>query len=232
MKIALTYTGNEEKNQYYVDWLQAGEDVDVIKLDAAMDNAAAFSSCDALVLSGGIDIDPALYEGSDNYPAMPEGGWNTARDLFEKELFTTALEQNKPILGICRGMQLINIALGGTLIQHISGSDIAHRGTQDERHQVKVDHGSMLQSIAGGSNNEINSAHHQALDKLGRGLKENCRAHDGIVEGIEWAEPETKPFLLGVQWHPERMFRFSLQHTPLSKNIRNHFIASIKKNAR
>jgi len=128
-------------------------------------------------------------------------------------------------------MQLINIIHKGTLIQNLEmeGLDKAHIGNPDKSHEVSIAEGSLLQQITGQTKAEINSAHHQAIDKPGEGLLINCRATDGTIEGIEWKEKAGKPFMLAIQWHPERMFRFRLQDSPLSKNIRNQFIEAIKK---
>lgn len=146
--------------------------------------------CHGLLFSGGQDIAPERYSGT----PIPECGQpDPNRDAAELLLFRLAAERKMPILGICRGIQLINVALGGTLHQHIPG----HRDTV---HTITVSSDSLLYPITG-SSCTVNSYHHQILDNLGQGLKVIARGDGGEVEAVESTE---YPFLLGVQWHPER----------------------------
>jgi len=230
MKIALTRTESDDKHPNYVKWLIDNEDIEVITLSAGKNNAEDIATCDALVLSGGIDIHPAFYGGSMQYPHKPKNGWKKERDLFEKALFASAIDHSIPILGICRGLQLINIALSGTLVQNL-GDELnkIHEGSPDKSHLVEIKKDSILHAIVGTEKTEINSAHHQAIDKLGEGLVVNARSIDGVVEGAEWKDPSGKPFLLAIQWHPERMFRFQLENSPPAKAVRARFIEEIEK---
>jgi putative glutamine amidotransferase len=227
MKIALTYTGNPQKHQYYVDWLKENDAIDVVKLSADNDNLSELKNCNALVLSGGIDIHPKFYGGNINYPGAPEN-FNERRDEFEIASFNAALQNNMPILAICRGMQLINVIQKGTLIQDIIDGNInkIHKGNPDKQHSVIIKEGTLLHDITGKTFGEISTAHHQAVDKIGEELMINCIADDGTIEGIEWKDKTGKPFMLGIQWHPERMYLF--QDRALSKTIRNQFIAAIQ----
>jgi putative glutamine amidotransferase len=232
MKIGLTYTGSPEKHRNYVGWLKSDEEkVEVIRLSID-DPGASIGDCDALVLSGGVDIHPELYGGGMVYPHSPEGGWQRERDLFEIAVFKFALDHKMPVLGVCRGLQLINISLRGTLIQDLGeekdGTHENVKGT-DKEHVVLVDEGTLLYDIAEEREGAANSAHHQAIDKLGEGLAVNCRAGDGTIEGIEWADTAGKPFMLAVQWHPERMFTNQFKDRRLYKSIRDRFITEIKK---
>lgn len=228
MKIGLTYTGDPTKHQNYVNWLVGSDDIHVIRLSAADDNLQQLPACDALVLSGGIDIDPSVSHGSSSYPNMP-ARFQPERDLFEKELYEMAIAANIPVLGICRGMQLVNVLEGGTLIEDLDALNDQHQknGTTDKSHTVQVKDHTLLREIAGTATGEINSAHHQAIDNTGPSLQVNSTAEDGTVEGLEWKDKEGKPFLLCVQWHPERMFQFP--GSPFSINIRNRFIEEIQK---
>jgi putative glutamine amidotransferase len=230
VKIALTYTGSPEKHQYYVDWLKGNDSFEVIKLSAGENNLDSINDCDALVLSGGIDIHPKFYQGEMDYKGKPEQ-LEEQRDAFEIGAFILAQVNHLPILGICRGMQLINVIQKGSLVQDLSDEKLnpIHKGNPDKNHLVKIQEGSLLQEILGQTEGKINSAHHQAIDRLGEGLIVNAKSEDGIIEGIEWAEGSDKPFLLGIQWHPERMFRFQLENSPFSKAIREKFIGAIKK---
>ena len=229
MKIGLTRTENPEKHQYYIDWLKGNEDMEIVTLSANDNNLDEINSCDALVLSGGTDIDPVFYGGLLHYPKAPEH-WNRDRDVFELSLLQSALKQSKPMLGICRGMQLINVAFHGTLVQNL-GVELnkIHEGNPDKLHTVYIEDGSLLHEIAGAEKTEVNSAHHQSVDRPGEELVITAHSEEVVSESVEWKDPSGKPFLLAVQWHPERMFRFQLENSPLSKMIRERFITEIKK---
>jgi putative glutamine amidotransferase len=157
-----------------------------------------------LVLTGGEDVDPARY-GQDPHPEL--GSVNPLRDEAETAALHAALARGIPVLAICRGVQLLNVALGGTLIQDIPsqlGGDVLHEQSAawNERwHHATVEAGSGLETIFGTRELFINSFHHQAIDRLGKGLKATVRAEDGVVEGVEGTD---HPWLYGVQWHPER----------------------------
>ena len=228
MKIALTYTGSDEKHNNYVRWLKANDDIAVIKITVDDNNLHEVKDCDALVLSGGVDIHPEFYSQHTDYANAPES-FHKERDQFELAAFQSALENNKPVLGICRGLQLVNCFFGGNLKQDL-GSDLnkIHRSEKkDKAHGLTIEKGTVLHEIIQAERGVVNSAHHQAVKKLGEGLKVNCMADDGTIEGFEWADASDKPFLLCIQWHPERMFQFGLEHSPLSKNIRDTFIEVI-----
>jgi len=231
MKIGLTYTGFQHKHKNYINWLKGNDDIEVIRLSVEDDNATVLNDCDGLVLSGGIDSDPIFYNGSKDYPNKPEEGWNTQRDLFEMSLYKSALKNDIPVLAVCRGMQLVNVLQGGTLTQDLGHLNTRHKAVEevDRDHEITIEKNSLLEEIVRIPTGKINSAHHQCIDELGEGLMVNCLAEDGTVEGTEWKEKEGKPFLLCVQWHPERMYKFHLKDSPLSKNIRNRLIEEIKK---
>lgn len=157
---------------------------------------------DALMLAGGADIDPSSY-GAEPHPET-KGTWPD-RDAFELALARRALERDMPVLGICRGMQLLNVALGGTLVQHLPESLGAetHRsvaGTFSEHH-VRLDAGSLACTAAGAESFAALSHHHQGVDRLGEGLKvTGWSAEDDLPEAIELPG---RRFALGVIWHPE-----------------------------
>ena len=166
--------------------------------------AGMLGTVDGLVLTGGRDYDPALY-GEARHPAAdlldPR---RTAGDI---ALARAALAHGLPILGICGGAQLINIALGGTLIQHIPdafGTAITHQwaGGDEPFHDIEIAADSRLAGIVGGGLVRVNSSHHQAAGRVGEGLRVVARAPDGAVEAIEGTGAA---FVIAVQWHPERM---------------------------
>jgi putative glutamine amidotransferase len=229
VRIAVTKTDHPQKHQFYIDWLRGNDDIEVITISAEETDPADIKNYDALVLSGGVDIHPEFYGGLMEYSKSPTQGWKKERDIFEIAAFNNAIDQSIPVLGICRGLQLINVALKGTLIQDLGNNlDAIHEGNPDKSHPVTIEPGTILSDIAKESV-KTNSAHHQAIEQLGEGLIINCNADDGTVEGIEWSNKETQPFLLAVQWHPERMFQFGLQDSPASKGIRKRFIQEVKK---
>lgn len=231
-KIGLTYTGTEWKHENYVKWLVDGESgIEVVRLSAGQRNLSEFLECDGLVLSGGIDIDPGLYGGSGEYVKRPSK-WERERDDFEQLALRMAWDKGLPVLGVCRGLQLINVTLGGSLVQDLGvGGDEAHENAAgvDKQHGVTVLPGTLLQEIVRKDGGMVNSAHHQAIDRLGDRLVVNCRAEDGTIEGIEWAEPEGRSFLMAVQWHPERMYVNGFADVFLYKAIRDQFIQVLKK---
>lgn len=154
-------------------------------------------SCDALVLCGGGDLDPALF-GQENRGAHPP---DRERDRAEMTLAEAYLTWEKPVLGICRGMQVLNVFLGGTLIQDLPPAwRDTHQGEEDVYHSIRCRSGSLLERLLGPCP-VVNSAHHQAVDRLGRDLKASAWAPEGFVEGFE---NNILP-VLGVQFHPERL---------------------------
>ncbi|MCP4924022.1 MAG: gamma-glutamyl-gamma-aminobutyrate hydrolase family protein [bacterium] len=159
---------------------------------------------DGLVITGGdFDIDPKLYGDSKIHPRV---SFKPERTQFEMDLFSAFFEKQKPILGICGGIQVINVAFGGTLYQHLPDehpSDILHEqpNPRDEpSHDISIEKGTQLYEIARTNRAQVNSAHHQAIKDIGKGLRKNAVAPDGVLEGFEH---ENHPFCLGVQWHPE-----------------------------
>jgi putative glutamine amidotransferase len=164
--------------------------------------AAAAGRLDGLLLTGGGDIDPGTY-GAQPHPRTSRV--SVPRDAAELELLDAATAEGLPVLGVCRGMQLLNVAHGGTLRQHLP-NDAGHTpapGTFGS-HPVRVAAGTRLAGILGanGDGADVPTAHHQAVDRLGEGLVATAWAEDGVIEAVE-ASAAGDPFLLAVQWHPE-----------------------------
>jgi putative glutamine amidotransferase len=153
---------------------------------------------DALILAGGSDIDPASY-GARPHPETR--GTRAERDRFELGLGTRALERDMPVLGICRGMEMLNVIQGGTLDQHLPGLEL-HRHTPGafSDHGVRLEPGSLAERVVGAERTEVKSAHHQGVDELGEGVVATGFADDDVVEAIELPE---RSFAVGVLWHPE-----------------------------
>ncbi|MFD3804205.1 gamma-glutamyl-gamma-aminobutyrate hydrolase family protein [Streptomyces sp. NPDC058611] len=158
--------------------------------------AEVLGRVDGLVVAGGPDLDPVHY-GAARDPRT--GAPATVRDRWELALLDAALAAGLPLLGICRGMQALNVALGGTLVQHIDGH-VAAPGVMS-RHPVRPVPGTRY-AAAVPEEAQVPTYHHQAVDRLGRGLVVSADAVDGTVEAIELPGPEH--WVLGVQWHPER----------------------------
>jgi putative glutamine amidotransferase len=207
VRIGVTDCYNEDKYDQYVKWIRAVDPkVEIIRLSYTTERDLGEQRLDGLLLTGGGDVDPTLYGSPD--PARASKGVNRNRDKFEFEMIRQALEDELPILGVCRGMQVVNVALGGTL--HV---DLESKGYDDHagaegkpvRHAIDIEANSLLSGLAGGLEQEVNSFHHQAVEGLGKGLMAVAHSTDGVVEAVEWSLKEGMPFLLLVQWHPERM---------------------------
>lgn len=188
----------------YVDAVLAAGGLPLIVPARAELLEEALALAAGLLLPGGDDVDPGHYgqenRGSET-PFLDET--RVVRDLAMLRRF---FDEDRPLLGVCAGMQIMNIALGGTLTQDLDGRTAVHRKTSESagsykaRHPLQVEAGSLLFRITGKSSFESNSSHHQALDRIADPLRVTARAPDGVVEAIE---APAKKFYLGVQWHPE-----------------------------
>ena len=198
----------ELKNRRYLEALERAG-ATPLPLDeraSAAERAAAFAAMDGLLLSGGADIDPARYGEAPNGSRNAEPG----RDALEDEAFSAAMQAGVPVLGVCRGLQAINVFAGGSLVQHLDGHEsTAYPSPEVTRHQLELSEGTRLASILGDAGGlEVNSYHHQAItaDRLAPGLRISAVADHAeagqLVEGIESSDPER--WLVGVQCHPER----------------------------
>jgi putative glutamine amidotransferase len=171
---------------------------------------AIYDRLDGLFLTGGVDVDPSHYgEQKQNFC----GRTDPTRDAVELQLIRWALADHKPLLGVCRGIQVLNVACGGTLYQDVAAqfqNAIKHdyfpqqgNYTRDYVvHDVRIEPGSRLARCCGLERSQVNSMHHQGVKTLGRGLVVNAYAPDGLIEGIEGTNGQ---YLVGVQWHPEEL---------------------------
>lgn len=174
--------------------------------------------CDGLLLPGGDDIDPARY-GAERSEKC--GKSSALRDQAEWRMLDAFLPTGKPILCICRGEQFLNVYRGGTLHQHIDGhSDFKSRGKGF--HSISVNPGTKLASLLGTAQIRVNSLHHQAVDRLGKGLIVSARSPDGIVEALEL---ESHPFCIALQWHPEHLS----QRRPDQQKLFHAFVEECSK---
>ena len=175
-----------------------------LRLVSALDHVAfddAFlDGLDGLVLPGGPDPHPSRW----GEPVHPATVIDEGRDRLEYDLLAACLERRIPVLGVCRGLQLVNVALGGTLVQDLPFEPIDHRGPRDRTvlaHGLRMLPGSRMAEIAQTTDLRVNTAHHQAIGRLGDGLVASGWSEDGCVEAIEWAGDEQ--WLVAVQYHPE-----------------------------
>lgn len=236
-RIKIGITVSESRFGNYPKWI-IGEDagVEIIELNwdkhELVEVWDLVEDCDGIVLTGGVDTHPRFYDNERlDYPNKPEK-WNELRDEFEMHVFETALNFNCPVLGICRGHQLINVALGGKLFQDLEeGGNKDHRrhADVDGEHEIKVVENSLLHKIAKTSTGKVNSAHHQGISVLSDELMANSYAPDNVIEGAEWKNKDGNAWLLTVQWHPERMK--DREENPFAKNIRDSFLKEVKKNS-
>jgi putative glutamine amidotransferase len=182
-----------------------------------------------LIMSGGEDVFPKRYGAVVDTSLC--GPFDAKRDTMEGIMIQYALKNKIPLMCICRGHQLLNVEMGGTLYRDIAkeyDKTIAHPRVikdKDSEHSVKIKANSMLASITKDTAGTINSAHHQGIERLGKGLKAVAFAPDGTIEGVELANKKGYGFVLGVQWHPERMDYKSV----FSGNIARQFLDEVKK---
>lgn len=160
---------------------------------------ASLDGFDGLLLTGGCDVDPAIY-GETAHPETEEP--DAERDRVESRLLAEAAERDLPVLGICRGLQIMNVQAGGSLVQHLGKPEHVQRTPNRgaPAHEVEIAAGSKLHQIAGRDDWQVNSRHHQAIGRLGEGLRIGAVSRDGVVEAIE--RPDRRYFV-AVQWHPE-----------------------------
>lgn len=216
------------KWENYARWFLGIPGTEVLKLSYKDKNFPDIQKCHGIVLSGGEDVHPGFYNKPEYLSILKPEEIKAERDEFELKVIEKCLPLKKPVLGICRGLQIANVFWGGTLIPDIpADGKPSHSKVQgyDKRHMVNVFDDSILKRFIGKGRGEVNSAHHQSADVVANELKVVGCADDGIIEGLEWKNPEGKPFLLLVQWHPERM---KDAESPFAKNIRDHFLNAIK----
>jgi putative glutamine amidotransferase len=189
---------------------------------------------DGLMLTGGIDVDPAAY-GAARHPKVKE--CDAERDAMELAYLLAALERDIPVLAICRGHQLLNVAFGGTLLQHIDSgehrADYATPGYPSRWHDVTLLPDTRLRAVFGQTSFEINSRHHQAVRRadLAPGLRAVAFADEHGEALVEGMESEQHGWVVGVQWHPERLEEHKPAFHPLQRRLFEVFIARAKAGA-
>ena len=195
-------------NNAYVTALESAGIVPLVVPPLSRNDAvgAILSRVDGLLLTGGDDVEPSLYGQPRSSRCGPS---NEARDHTEIALVRAAREMRLPVLAICRGPQLLNVALGGTLIQDIPSevpNALGHEAREDRSarvHQVSIESGSRIAEAVGETEITVNSLHHQSVREVASGLKVTATAPDGIIEGLESDSDDW--WAIAVQWHPEEM---------------------------
>jgi gamma-glutamyl-gamma-aminobutyrate hydrolase PuuD len=212
MRIALSVADKEKAkgadSAYFKALVAAGAQPEEIELLAAADaSRVRAEEFDGILFAGGADVEPKLYGQEKKYQSVET---DSARDRFELQLLNRARDTGLPVFGICRGLQMINVAYGGTLYQdlkedrnvEIQHQQVPSRSRQDLTHAVTVTEPESTIAAAIRASSAVNSMHQQAVDKMGRGLKATAYSEDGFVEALEAADGYP---LLAVQWHPEEI---------------------------
>ena len=209
--IAISKGAPAEYYGAYGEWIETADstviwiDMYNMPLDSAL---MIFESCDGLLVTGGPDVFPGRYGKA--YDTIRCGAIDYKRDTLEFALIERALEKQMPLFGICRGLQILNVALGGSLIVDIPSdfdTIITHRSKSSYNclHPMHVSDNFLLKQVSGTETGMVNSSHHQAIDRLAEELVISAYATDSLPEAIEWKNPANKSFLMAVQWHPERL---------------------------
>jgi putative glutamine amidotransferase len=202
--------GRRAKLDFYLAAIRAagGEPVEVSLENPREKTETLAETFDAIVLTGSpADVDPVWYHAPRHgKTAEPDA----RREQTDFALLDAAFRAAKPVLAICYGVQLLNVYLGGNLIQHIPSEidgALEHEkdGQRDRFHEIRIEENSRLAALAGGTQATVNTSHHQSILRAGRGLRVVAHAPDGVVEAVEYQSDDAQHWVIGVQWHPERM---------------------------
>ena len=221
VKIAITktndyYSAMVERNRKNTTWV----DLYGMPVDSAL---LLLGQCDGLLVTGGEDVFPGIYGKTDDTARC--GSFDRYRDTLELEAIDMAIQKKMPVFGICRGLQILNVDLGGTLIIDIPtdfDTIVKHRMKDFKKcyHEVNIVPHTLVSKLSGVASDTVNSAHHQGIERLGKGLVIAAYAPDSLPEAIEWKERGAKGFLMATQWHPEHL---APDH-PLSGNLIKEFL--------
>ena len=230
VRIAISYTWGPDSANNYIKWLKrADPEINyMVFYNLPPDSVDYwFDRCSGLLLTGGEDVYPAWY-GKEADTARC-GEFDHYRDTLEMKLIKKAIAEKMPVMGVCRGMQILNVALGGSLYVDIPtdiNTMVAHRcqDWQNCFHRVNLLPGNLLGKISGADGGRVTTNHHQALDRVAEPLRVFAVADDGIIEAVGYGDT-LQPFLLAVQWHPERMDTLN----PLSMPLVRRFVEEAVK---
>ena len=258
MKIGITDCG--EKHPIYEKWILSQNSlvgtphIEVIKLGYKYNNLHEIEQCDGIVLTGGEDVHPSLYNRPEFLSLCNPNFMDERRDEFEWKVCEYIFKNQAPVLGICRGLQLVNVFLGGTLIPDLPTAGKENHSKyyegKDRYHNIEIIHDSELSKITNIVFGDVNSAHHQSADIIAKSLKINALSDDRVVEGLEFdfadsagfdfahpTEPDSvadrsrsqrirNHYLMLVQWHPERII--NAEQNNFSYKIRQDFVENIQ----
>ncbi|NUN68259.1 MAG: gamma-glutamyl-gamma-aminobutyrate hydrolase family protein [Bacteroidetes bacterium] len=228
MKIAVTDCGNPKKQPLYLGWLQQYQPEAELVTVGHSGSVTSLEGFDGLVLTGGEDVDPLLSKAE---PVEKVEAIDRKRDDLEFALLASSQQLRLPVLGICRGLQVANVFFGGTLIADLPTAGYeAHtalRGAPELRHRIAVNEGTLLQTCTGVPIGDVNSYHHQAVREPAPVLEVSAYSDDMVAEAMEWKQNDGRPFLLLVQWHPERM---TDRENPFAARIAEAFFTAVRTN--
>jgi len=217
-KIAIT-TSPRRGADYYAPYRRAVEAAGAEPVDLPP-GTERLPAVDGLLLPGGWDVDPSLYGETKDVKVGPI---DRELDETELEMFKQARARELPVLGICRGQQVINVAMGGSLVQHLEGHEVREHGRTHLAHTIEVDPSSELGEAAGEHKIRVNSFHHQAVKELAPGLHQSATGEDGTVEGVE----SDDGLIVAVQCHPEEL----TTDLPWARKLFERFVARARKEA-
>jgi putative glutamine amidotransferase len=225
IRIAISKEKTGQTVQTYSGWLERySPDIEWFNLyPMGLDSAAKLlKTCDGMLISGGEDVYPGYYDKASDTNRC--GTIDPYRDSLEFMMIKTAIKDNKPLVGVCRGLQIINVERGGSLIVDIPSdfdTMVIHRQDDWQHcfHPVSLVPNTLLYQISKGKSGNVASNHHQGIDHLGKCLLVSAYSSDSLPEAIEWKDKKNKGFLLAVQWHPERMDTLDLLSAPIAKEF-------------
>jgi len=224
---------SKDYDNRFAEWLpMAGRPFKPVNMYTVCDDSIAYylSMADGIIISGGPDVNPGLYGKASETDRCEN--IDNRRDTLELSMIRYAMENDIPLLGICRGHQILNVANKGSLIIDIPSdydTTIIHRKGGD--HMVRIIEGTLLSDLLVPDSGLVNSSHHQAVENLAPGFRVAAIAPDGIIEAIEPVDRDGHPFILGVQWHPETLVQESENH-PFSLPILTRFMEEVHKTVR
>jgi len=212
----------------YEKWITKDPGVKVIRLSYKDGNFNDITRCDGVILSGGEDVHPRFYNRKEYIEYCDE--IDERRDEFEWNVLEYTELNGVPLLGICRGLQMANVYFGGTLIPDLPSFGKFNHSKfpkADRYHGITVDPNSQMFKMVNTTSGEINSSHHQSADQVGKSLVVNSFSPEGVIEGMERRDPIDKPYLLLVQWHPERMNE--AERNPFSRLVKSSFLNAVRE---
>jgi len=225
IRIAISKEKTGQTEQTYSGWLERySPDIEWFNLyPLGLDSSAKLlETCDGVLISGGEDVFPGYYDKAAD--TVRCGTIDPYRDSLEMMMIKAAIKTKKPLLGVCRGLQIINVERGGSLVVDIPSdidTTVIHR--QDDWqlcfHPIFPVPNTLLYKISKGKPGDVASNHHQGIDQLGKGLWVSAYAADSLPEAIEWKDKKNNGFLMAVQWHPERMDTLNLLSAPIAKEF-------------